>query len=290
MNRSVPLILLLLAMLLGLALALRRQIGRQRLYEIIFEAETKAGRRFDLLLLAVIVASVITTLLESDPRTRLIYRSQFQILEWIYSLLFSLEYFLRLLCVQIPQRYAFSFFGIVDLLASLPTLFSLVLPASKYFSLVRVLRLLRVFRVLKLGAYLQESDLLWQAIVASRRKILVFFLTMVTLVILIGTLMYQIEGEKAGFVSIPAGIYWAIVTITTVGYGDVTPLTPLGRFVASLVMLLGYSIIAVPTGIITAGLGEASRLRQQSTEVCPACSREGHDTDARHCKYCCARL
>jgi voltage-gated potassium channel len=287
---SVPLILLLLGALMGLALALRRQIGQQRLYEIIFEADTKAGRRFDLLLLVVIVSSVITALLESDPRTRQLHRGQFQILEWIFSMLFSLEYFLRLLCVEVPRRYAFSFFGIVDLLASLPTLFSLVLPASKYFSLVRVLRLLRVFRVLELGAYLQESDLLWQAIVASRRKILVFFLTMVTLVILIGTVMYQLEGEKAGFVSIPTGIYWAIVTITTVGYGDVTPLTPLGRLLASLVMLLGYSIIAVPTGIISAELGEASRLRHPSTDACPACNREGHDADARHCKYCGAGL
>ena len=264
----------LLAALLLLALAIRRWVGRSRLERIIFEADTPAGKRFDLALLIAIVLSVLLVALESDPRLRDHYRFFFRTLELFFSSLFSLEYLLRLLCSKRPWSYARSFFGLVDLVSSLPPLLTLGIPAGQSLLIVRVLRLLRVFRILKLGSYLDEAQLLRQALVASRRKISVFLLTIVALVVLIGTLMYVIEGERSGFTSIPVGIYWAIVTITTVGYGDVAPVTTLGRFVASLVMLLGYSIIAVPTGIVTASLQEAQREQRQSTaESCPHCGK-----------------
>ena len=264
----------LLAALLVLALAIRRWVGRPRLERIVFEADTPAGKRFDLALLIAIVLSVLLVALESDPRLRGQYRSLFEPLELLFSSLFSLEYLLRLLCSKRPWPYARSFFGLVDLVSSLPPLLTLGIPAGQSLLIVRVLRLLRVFRILRLGSYLDEAQLLRQALVASRRKISVFLLTIVALVVLIGTLMYVIEGERSGFTSIPVGIYWAIVTITTVGYGDVAPVTTLGRFVASLVMLLGYSIIAVPTGIVTASLQEAQReQRQSSTETCPHCGK-----------------
>jgi len=264
----------LLAVLLLLALAIRRWVGRPRLERIIFEADTPAGKRFDLALLIAIVLSVLLVALESDPRLRGQYRSLCEPLELLFSSLFSLEYLLRLLCSKRPWPYARSFFGLVDLVSSLPPLLTLGIPAGQSLLIVRVLRLLRVFRILRLGSYLDEAQLLRQALVASRRKISVFLLTIVALVVLIGTLMYVIEGERSGFTSIPVGIYWAIVTITTVGYGDVAPVTTLGRFVASLVMLLGYSIIAVPTGIVTASLQEAQReQRQSSTGSCPHCGK-----------------
>ncbi|MBW0167563.1 MAG: ion transporter [Vulcanococcus sp.] len=264
----------LLAALLLLALAIRRWVGRPRLERIIFEADTPAGKRFDLGLLIAIVLSVLLVALESDPRLRGQYSSLFEPLELLFSSLFSLEYLLRLLCSKRPWPYARSFFGLVDLVSSLPPLLTLGIPAGQSLLIVRVLRLLRVFRILRLGSYLDEAQLLRQALVASRRKISVFLLTIVALVVLIGTLMYVIEGERSGFTSIPVGIYWAIVTITTVGYGDVAPVTTLGRFVASLVMLLGYSIIAVPTGIVTASLQEAQReQRQSSSDSCPHCGK-----------------
>jgi voltage-gated potassium channel len=265
----------ILAGLLVLALAIRRWVGRQKLERIIFEADTPAGRRFDLALLIGIVLSVLLVALESDPRLRGQHRLLFEPLELLFSSLFSLEYLLRLLCSSRPWPYARSFFGLVDLVSSLPPLLTLGVPAAQSLLIVRVLRLLRVFRILKLGSYLDEAEVLRQALVASRRKISVFLLTIVALVVLIGTLMYVIEGERSGFTSIPVGIYWAIVTITTVGYGDVAPVTTLGRFVASLVMLLGYSIIAVPTGIVTASLQEAQREQRRSTsDTCPHCGRD----------------
>jgi voltage-gated potassium channel len=257
------------------ALAIRNAVGRTQLERVIFESDTPAGKRFDLALLIAIVLSVLLVALESDPWLRGQHRSVFEALELLFSCLFSLEYLLRLLCSRQPWPYARSFFGLVDLVSSLPPLLTLGIPAGQSLLIVRVLRLLRVFRILKLGSYLDEAEVLRQALVASRRKISVFLLTIVALVVLIGTLMYVIEGERSGFTSIPVGIYWAVVTITTVGYGDVAPVTTLGRFVASLVMLLGYSIIAVPTGIVTASLQEAQReqQRQSSTDSCPHCGK-----------------
>jgi voltage-gated potassium channel len=228
-----------LAGLLAAALLLRCGVGRRRLEQIIFAADTPAGRTFDLGLLIAIVLSVVLVVLESDPVLQQRHQDLFAPAELVFSLLFSLEYLLRLLCAEQPLRYARSFFGIVDFLSSIPPLVGLGAQSGRYLAVIRILRLLRVFRILKLGYYLKEASLLRQALVASRRKILIFLLTMVTLVVIIGALMYVIEGEAGGFRSIPVGIYWAVVTITTVGYGDVAPVTPLGRLTASAVMLLG---------------------------------------------------
>lgn len=285
--------LLLLGGLLALALLLRRAIGRRRLEQIIFEADTPAGRGFDLVLLAAICLSVLVVVLESDPKLIWSHGRLFSGLELAFSILFSLEYLLRLLCSERPLAYARSFFGVVDLLSSIPPLLGLgATGGGRLLGVVRILRLLRVFRILKLGSYLREASLLRQALIASRRKILVFLLTMITLVVIIGTMMYVIEGEAGGFRSIPIGIYWAIVTITTVGYGDVAPVTPLGRVAASAVMLLGYSIIAVPTGIITAELGEAARRGSDLAPQihCGSCGERQHPLQARHCHQCGAPL
>jgi voltage-gated potassium channel len=277
-----------LAGLLAAALLLRCGVGRRRLEQIIFAADTPAGRTFDLGLLIAIVLSVVLVVLESDPVLQQRHQDLFAPAELVFSLLFSLEYLLRLLCAEQPLRYARSFFGIVDFLSSIPPLVGLGAQSGRYLAVIRILRLLRVFRILKLGYYLKEASLLRQALVASRRKILIFLLTMVTLVVIIGALMYVIEGEAGGFRSIPVGIYWAVVTITTVGYGDVAPVTPLGRLTASAVMLLGYSIIAVPTGIITAELGEAVRRGQPQSprHPCPSCGEQEHPRRARHCHHC----
>ena len=263
---------------------------RQTLHEIIFEADTTAGKTFDVVLLGLILLSTIVVMLESVRSLRASYGPAFLAFEWFITVLFTIEYVLRLVSVRRPLRYATSFFGLVDLLAILPTYLSLVIPGSQYLLVVRVIRLLRIFRVLKLVEYLKEAILLQQALKASRRKISVFLLTVVTLVIIIGALMYVIEGETHGFDSIPTSIYWAIVTLTTVGYGDVAPETALGQLLASVVMLLGYGIIAIPTGIVTIELSRASSQEPVSTQVCPVCGREGHDYDAIHCKYCGAKL
>jgi voltage-gated potassium channel len=275
---------LLLALLAG-ALLLRQAIGRQRLERIIFEADTPAGRRFDLALLALIVLSVVAVGLESDPSLQSRFEGLFVRLEVGFSSLFSLEYLLRLLCSQHPIAYARSFFGIVDFLASIPPLLGLGAIGGRYFTVIRILRLMRVFRILKLGLYIREADRLKEALLASRRKIFIFLLMMINLVVLIGALMYVIEGEAGGFNSIPTGIYWAIVTITTVGYGDVAPITPLGRITASAVMLLGYSIIAVPTGIVTAELGRSGN-GVSGAQPCQACAEPQHLAGARFCHRC----
>jgi voltage-gated potassium channel len=282
---------LVLGGLMLLALLLLRLLGRPWLYRTIFEAETAAGRRFDLVLMLAIVTSVLAVILESDPLLQQRWAGVFTAAEWSFTLLFTLEYLLRLLCVEQPLSYAGSFFGLVDLLAIAPSFLGLVIPGVYVFIVVRVLRLLRIFRVLRMGDYLQASDLLWNAVLGGRRKIAVFLLAMVILVVIIGALMYVIEGPiNSGFRSMPVGIYWAVVTITTVGYGDVAPLTPLGRFLASAVMLLGYSIIAVPTGILTAEFGAAVQRQQaglpERHRPCLGCGHEDHDNDARHCKLC----
>ncbi len=295
---------LLLGGLIVLALALVRVVGRTWLERTILETDTPSGKAFDAVLMLAIALSVLAVVLESDPLLRQHWAGTFLRLEWGFTLLFSLEYLLRLLVVAEPRRYATSFFGIVDLMAILPSYLGLLIGGGQLFLVVRVLRLLRVFRVLKLGAYLQEAELLWSALIAARRKITVFLLAMVTLVILIGAFMYVIEAGNDGFGSIPVAIYWACVTITTVGYGDVAPVTPLGRFMASVVMLIGYSIIAVPTGILSAeiglkvlrpaagtsaGSGEFQAPQQEDQQqliVCGACQRGGHDPDALHCKFC----
>lgn len=262
---------------------------RGRLHEVIFEAETKAGRAFDIALIGLILLSVLAVMLESSRGVRARYGSELYAAEWAFTLLFTVEYLLRLLSVRRPLRYALSFYGVVDLLAIIPTYLSLIVPGSHYLLVVRILRLLRIFRILKLAEHLSEADVLMRALRASRRKISVFLLTVLTMVVIIGTLLYVIEGEENGFTSIPVGIYWAVVTLTTVGYGDISPKTPAGQTLAALVMIIGYGIIAVPTGIVTVEIAQAAR-KPVSTQACPECSAEGHDADAVHCKYCGARL
>jgi voltage-gated potassium channel len=263
---------------------------RARLHEIIFEADTRAGRLFDLALIWLILLSVATVILESVRSVRLQYGDLLYTLEWLFTILFTIEYVLRLLSVRHPLRYATSFFGVVDLLAIIPTYLSILVPGSQYLLVIRILRLLRVFRLLKLSEYVTEADTLRLALRASRRKISVFISAVVLLVVIIGALMYVVEGEAHGFTSIPLSIYWAIVTLTTVGYGDLSPRTPLGQMLASVVMIIGYGIIAVPTGIVTVELAQAARGKKITTQSCPSCSAEGHDADAVYCKYCGASL
>jgi voltage-gated potassium channel len=262
---------------------------RHRLHEIIFEADTAAGKFFDVALIICIVVSVALVLLDSVNVIQAEWGRALYISEWVFTILFTIEYLLRLFCVGRPMKYATSFFGIVDLLAILPTYFSILLPGSQYMLVIRILRVLRIFRILKLVQYLGEAKLLAQALRASRRKITVFLFTVFALVIIFGSLMYMIEDAASGFTSIPQSIYWAIVTLTTVGYGDIAPATGLGKTLASLIMIIGYAIIAVPTGIVTVELSHAFK-KKISTAACPQCSLEGHDSDAKHCKYCGAVL
>ncbi|MHA3960583.1 ion transporter [Synechococcus sp. LTW-G] len=281
----------LLALCLLAALGLRQWLGKARLERVIFESDTPAGKTFDLALLIAIGSSVLLVALESDRQLDSLFGPWFSGAEWVFSTLFSLEYLLRLLCSRTPLLYARSFFGMVDLVSSIPPLLTIGIPVGQAFLIIRVLRLLRVFRILKLGAYLKEADQLRQALVQSRRKITVFLLTIVALVVLIGTAMYVIEGPESGFRSIPIGIYWAVVTITTVGYGDVAPVTPLGRCVASLVMLLGYSIIAVPTGIVGAKFQQMQRLQPTLVQrSCGQCHTTSHRAEAQFCDHCGAGL
>jgi len=262
---------------------------RERLHEVIFEADTGAGKAFDVALFIVIGVSLLAVVLESVPAVRGEHGVLLRRLEWAITVLFTVEYALRLLSVRMPLAYALSFFGLVDLLAVMPTYASLVFSGAHSLLVIRALRLLRIFRVLKLGRYVGESEVLWRALRASRRKIAVFLLAVLMIVVIVGAVMYVVEGERNGFVSIPVAMYWAIVTLTTVGYGDLAPQTALGRGIAALLMILGYGIIAVPTGIVTVEMADASR-GQSSTQACRACASEGHATDARFCKDCGARL
>ena len=263
---------------------------RARLHEVIFESDTRAGRYFDLALTWLILLSVATVVLESVREVREQYGSVLYALEWAFTILFTVEYGLRLLSVRHPLRYATSFFGVVDLLAIIPTYLSIFVPGSQYLLVIRILRLLRVFRLLKLSEYVTEADTLGRALRASRRKISVFISAVVLLVVIIGAMMYVVEGEANGFTSIPRSIYWAIVTLTTVGYGDLSPRTALGQMVASIVMIIGYGIIAVPTGIVSVELAQAVRRKAVTGQSCPSCVAEGHDVDAIYCKYCGAQL
>lgn len=258
---------------------------RAQVHEVIFEAETPAGKTFDVLLIVAIIISVVVVMAESVTSIQARYGPQLRAAEWVITILFTLEYILRLVCVKRPWAYATSFYGIVDLLAILPTYVSVIFPGSQALAVVRALRLVRVFRVLKLAQYVHETATLMRALRASWRKIAVFLFVVLTLVIIVGAAMYMIEGEDAGFTSIPASVYWAIVTMTTVGYGDIAPQTPVGQMLASFVMIIGYGIIAVPTGIVTTELVRGSAA-SVSTQACRHCSAEGHDTDASYCKFC----
>ena len=263
---------------------MRRSPSRERLEQIVFGVDTRAGRAFDLVLLALILLSVTVVLLESVPTLRREYANGLRTAEWVFTVLFTIEYVLRLICVRHPLRYATSFLGIIDLLAVIPAYLSLIFTGTQSLAVIRALRLLRAFRVLKLTHYVGEARTLSRALHASRPKITVFVMTVVVIVVIVGALMYLIEGEEAGFTSIPIAMYWAIVTLTTVGYGDLAPKTVPGRMLASLLMILGYGIIAVPTGIVTAELTRAGVTGAGRT--CRDCGAVIHDKDARHCKHC----
>jgi len=264
-------------------------LDRDRLHEIIFEAETPAGKAFDVALLVAIVVSIIAVCLESVASIRIRFGPWLRTLEWTITIRFPAEYLLRLYCVRHPWKYAKSFYGIVDLLSFLPSYLSFFVAGSQSLLVIRALRLLRVFRVLKLAHFVGEAKMLHAALRASSRKIVVFLGTVLTVVVIVGSLMYLIEGPKNGFTSIPQSMYWAIVTMTTVGYGDLAPQTIVGKVVASLLMIMGYGIIAVPTGIVTVELAHSARTSTR-TDACPDCGADGHATDAVHCKYCGARL
>ena len=262
---------------------------KTELYETIFEAETPRGKTFDVVLLLVIVASVGVIMLDSIEELRTNYGPTLLGLEWAFTGLFTVEYLLRLYCVRHPLRYALSFFGIVDLLAILPTYLGLLFGGAQSLVVIRALRLLRIFRIFKLARFLGEADTLARAMKGSMHKLVVFLVTVVTTVLIIGTAMYLIEGaENEDFASIPQSVYWAIVTVTTVGYGDITPDSAAGMALAAMLMIMGFAIIAVPTGIVTAEF--VHRRSRPTTEVCPECLAEGHDADAVHCKHCGAKI
>lgn len=262
---------------------------RDKTYKIIFEADTPAGKFFDEALIVSIMLSVFVVMLDSVSSVKASHGDLLHLLEWGFTILFTIEYFLRLAFARGTIKYATSFFGIVDLMAIIPTYLSLFLPGGQYLVVIRVLRLLRIFRVLKLVKYLREADLLIRALRASRQKITIFLFAVLNLVVILGSFMYVIEGAEHGFTSIPRSIYWAIITLTTVGYGDIVPETPLGQALASFIMILGYGMIAVPTGIVTAEITHASR-GKMACRVCSRCSAEGHDVDAQFCKRCGEKL
>lgn len=258
---------------------------KNRLYEIIFEADTPAGKLFDVLLFIAIMVSVALTMLNSVHSIRVSHGALLLPLNAAFTVLFTIEYILRLYCARHPVRYARSFFGAVDLLALLPVYIGLFIPSTRFLDVIKVLRMLRIFRVLKMAQYVGEADLVMNALIASRRKIGIFVIAVMTIVVILGSLMYIIEGEANGFTSIPRSVYWAIVTLTTVGYGDISPQTPIGQALAACIMIIGYSIIAVPTGIITAEFG-LSAARQKNARKCNACGHAMHDADATYCKQC----
>ena len=265
---------------------------RFRWHEIIFEADTPKGKAFDIGLLVTIVASILIVMLQSVSTINQEYGNILNIADWVITIGFSIEYALRIACVRRPWRYIFSFWGIVDLLSVLPSYVALVIPGSHYLSVVRVLRLIRIFRIFKLNSYIQESRVLLEALKAARPKIVVFLLVVMSLILVMGTTVYVIENfadDSSEFTSIPKAIYWAIVTITTVGYGDIAPQTVLGQTIAAIAMILGYAIIIVPSGIFSVEIIAASKA-QTNTQVCPTCTKEGHDDDASYCKYCGSKL
>jgi voltage-gated potassium channel len=265
--------------------AMSKNPTKERLYSIIFEADTPAGKLFDVLLFAAIMISVGLTMLTSVKEIRLSHDGLLLGLNGFFTLLFTVEYVLRLYCAPRATRYARSFFGVVDLLAILPFYLGLFIPSTRFLDVIKILRMLRIFRVLKMAQYVGEGDLLMNALLASRRKIGIFVIAVLTIVVILGSLMYVIEGEANGFTSIPRSVYWAIVTLTTVGYGDISPQTSMGQALAACLMIIGYSIIAVPTGIITAELGQ-----QKYQRKCPACGHTQHDGDAFFCKQCGEKL
>jgi voltage-gated potassium channel len=263
---------------------------QNKIHEIIYEHHTAAGKAFDVVLLIMIVLSIIIVMLDSVNALHGRYGNLFYIAEWVVTILFTLEYILRIITISKPSKYIFSFLGIIDLIAIIPTYLSIFFIGSQTLIIVRALRLLRIFRIFKLQHYMSEMQFLYVAVANSLRKISIFLLFVLTIVVIMGSVMYLIEGSSNGFTSIPQSIYWAIVTITTVGYGDISPVTTLGKVIASLIMLLGYGLIAVPTGIVSTEMAFMARAKKERYDVCTGCGKEGHEKDAIHCKICGTKL
>ena len=263
---------------------------KSRLHEIIYEAETKEGKLFDVILLIFILASVVLVMLESVQSINEKYYTILNISEWIITVLFTIEYILRVISIKKPHSYIFSFYGIIDLLSTIPKYLSFIIVGSHNLVALRALRLLRVFRILKLTRYIGASNNLILALKASKTKIAVFLFFVIILCTILGTIMYIIEGQENGFTNIPKSIYWAIVTLTTVGFGDITPQTPFGQFIASIIMILGYAIIAIPTGIVSSEMTKNNQKVEDNTEVCPNCAIEHHKENAKHCYNCGSKL
>ncbi|WMJ72069.1 ion transporter [Cytophagaceae bacterium ABcell3] len=263
---------------------------KEKLYIIIFESDTKAGKAFDIALLWVIIFSVLAVMMESIQEFRKDYGDEFLLVEYSLTGIFTIEYLMRIFCVKNRLRYIFSFYGIIDLLAIIPTYLSVFIPAAQPLIVIRILRLLRVFRVLKLIQFLAEAEVIRLALIASVNKIAVFLFAVVTVLVIVASTIYVIEGPENGFTSIPVSLYWAIVTLTTVGYGDLVPLTFAGRFLANLIMILGYGLIAVPTGIVSVELTQASRPKWKQPKACIKCTHVEHDPDANFCKKCGEKL
>lgn len=259
---------------------------KERLHEIIYEADTKEGKLFDIILLIAIIASVALVMLESIQSIDSKYHDLLNIGEWIITILFTIEYILRIISIKKPLGYIFSFYGIIDLLSTIPKYLSFIIVGSQNLIALRALRLLRVFRILKLTRYIGASNRLIIALNASRTKIAVFLFFIVILCTILGTIMYIVEGQENGFTNIPKSIYWAIVTLTTVGFGDITPQTPLGQLIASVIMILGYAIIAIPTGIVSSEMTKSNQELQENTQVCPNCSKDYHKEKAKFCFHC----
>lgn len=258
---------------------------KKKMYDIIFKSDTFHGKLFDEVLLVVILISVGVVMLESIPEVRLTHGTTLFTAEWVFTILFLAEYILRIVCSPKPQKYIFSFFGVVDLLAILPTFIAIAVPAVQPLIVIRALRLLRIYRILKLYHFIQEGNVLLIALRNSFRKIFIFMVFILILVLLLGSIMYVVEGSENGFNSIPLSIYWAVITLTTVGYGDIVPITDLGKFIATFIMLLGYSIIAIPTGIVSAEITKR-RGNKIQTRICPNCEESEHQRDAHFCKNC----
>lgn len=263
---------------------------RDRLHEVIYESNTPEGKAFDIALLICIMLSIVVVMLDSVQSLHQRYRSTFFVIEWGFTILFTIEYILRLISIRKPWLYVISVLGVIDLMAIVPSYLSIFYAGAQTLLVVRSLRLLRIFRIFKLSHFLLEMQSLRSAMVASLKKIAVFMLVVLSLVIILGSVMYLVEGRENGFNSIPDSIYWAIVTLTTVGYGDISPVTPLGKFIASFIMFIGYGIIAVPTGIVTTEVVMGAKNKSQHHDTCPSCGREGHDSDAAFCKWCGSKL
>ena len=263
---------------------------RESIYRIIFQAETAAGKLFDVALILAILSSVTVVMLDSMPRIENDYHGVLRVAEWMFTILFTVEYLARLWCVESRKKYALSFFGLVDLFAVLPTYASVLIPGGEVLAVVRILRVLRVFRILKLVQYIGEADVLVETLKASRYKIAVFMITVLSIVVILGTMIFVVEGEENGFTSIPLGVYWSIVTLTTVGYGDLTPQTGFGQALAALLMVTGYALIAVPTGLFSAEFVQRSQAKKNlsgsASQHCSGCGVIESDNQKDYCGYC----